>query len=153
MGLRDIHTGLRQVWGMCIFVLFASHRSELCMSNIFISFTHLRQVWGIFIQVSGVLEEYWYLFYSPGMGLTDIHTGPRWVWGMFTFVLFASHRCEPCMSNICISFTHSKQVWGIFIWVWCVVRNIHIYFIRWGRVWGIFTLLRRGYEQCLYLFC
>ena len=142
MGLRDIHKGLRQVWGMCIVVLFASHRSEPHMSNIFISVTHIRQVWGIFIQVCARSEECLYLFCSPKAGLRDIHiglshgekyshpfyslrtglrhthTGLRMVWGMFTFILFASQESEPRVRNIDICFIHRRQVWGIFIQVW-----------------------------------
>ena len=155
-GLKDIDMGLTWVWGMFIFVLFASHGSELSVRNIHMLFIHSRQAWGIFIQVWGEYEEclylfclthiglsrvwwifmrvwggyeeYLYLFYSPRTGLMDIHTALGRIGGMFIFLLLASDGSEPSVRNIHISFIHLSQVWGII------------------QVWGMS-------EECLHLFC
>ena len=101
-GLRVTHTGLRCVWGILISVLFTwdgfkgySHRSEVGMRNFYICFVCLTQVWA-------ACEEFVYLLYSPKTGLRDIHTGLSHIWGMFIFVLLASHRSELHVSNIYI---------------------------------------------------
>ena len=138
---------------MFIFVLLASHGFEPRVRHIYISFIHLRQVCGIFKQVWGMCEECWSLFYSHRTVLRDIHTGLRHLWTMLINVLFASPGSQPSGTIINIFFMHLRQVWGIFIRVWGVVRNIHIYFIHWEQVWGIFSQLWGGYGECLYLFC
>ena len=154
-GLRDIHTGLRRVWGMFLFVLFDSHRSVPNVMNIYISFIHLTQVWGIFMQVWGGYEAYLYLFYSPRMGLMDIHTALGQVGGMFIFMLLASDGSEPSVRNIHISFIHLSQVWGMseeFLHLFCLSPTGLIRF-HLGQVWGILIQVWGRYEECFYLCC
>ena len=136
--------GLTWVWGMFIFVLFDSHRSEPSVMNIYISFIHLTQVWGIFMWVWGGYEEYLYLFYSPRMGLMDIHTALERIGGMFIFLLLASDGSEPSVRNIHISFIHLSQVWGI-IQVWGMSEECLHLFVCLPQVWS-------DCEKYIYLF-
>ena len=53
------HTGMS--WASGILVLFASHRFELTVRHIDISFIHLKCLCGIFTQVWGGCEDYLYL--------------------------------------------------------------------------------------------
>ena len=155
-GLRDIQMGLFWIWGVFIFVLFDSRRSELSVMNmnIYISFIHLTQVWGIFMWVWGGHEEYLYPFYSPRMSLMDIYMAHGQVGGMFLFVLLASDGSEPRVRNIHLSFIDLRQVWGLSIRVWGALEQYSYLFHspRTGprdshtgpmRVWGkcIFVLL------------
>ena len=172
-GLRDIHPGLMQVWGMCIFVVLP-HTALSRESGIFI---HLWHVWRIFIWILARCEDCLCVFYLP-------HTGLWQMWGTFTGVLSAFYGSHPSVSNIHIGFIFTKCMWQIFIKLWgrfhkclflfylphtCMswmsgildlfasnrfeptVRNIDISFIHLKCLCGIFTQVWGGCEDYLYL--
>ena len=148
---------MRNVYICCV----ASHRSELRVRNIYISFIHRWHVWRIFIWILARCEDCLYVFYFPHMGLWQM-------WGTFTGVLSAFYGSHPSVSNIYICFIFTKCVWQIFIKVWgrcheCLslfylphryelsVRNIDISFIHLKCLCGIFTRVWGGCEDYLYL--
>ena len=106
--VTDIHMGLWQMWGTFTGVLSAFYRSHPSVSNIYICFIFTKCMW-IFIKLWGRFYKCLFLFYLP-------HTGMSWVSGISD--LFASHRFEPTVRNIDISFIHLKCLCGIFTQVW-----------------------------------
>ena len=100
-GLRDIHPGLMQVWGMCIFVVLP-HTALSRESGIFI---HLWHVWRIFIWILARYEDCLCVFYWPHTGLSQVRPIFIWVCG----------RCEAHLQVFYLPSMGPTQVWVTFI--------------------------------------